>query len=301
MLTRIPGVVMAAVLSWPVLLSSGPAQSAGSGAGDDACIREATVTARLGEMLPENAPVDQIRQRLISRLMAEAVRQGVGAEIRSRMESASQQMNDSFSETLQDRVMEKVQGRVLSYEVTSESQAGGDDGRTLTMEIVAKVCVPDLADIPEIIAIGPVSDLDGAPMDVPRALVASAVPDHPRLILADAGPAQTYHDIRIHGRLEGARTEPVDNTRKKETLARYLAPAQLAAIPDKALRTTVTVMLTATFAGEGRALTETVQRHRDSPLDAETAPVRRALIESATEEAAAGLFEKIVNTLEEGN
>jgi hypothetical protein len=251
------------------------------------------------DFLSDNADYQAVRDKLLRGLLLEATRQAVGTVVRGRTSFVSEQVNDTFSEKLLDQMVEKVQGRITSYHVDKEETLAieGSTERILQMEVSATVCVPDPNSIPEVVAVGSVTDEKGDALAERKAFLEGAMPDSPRVVVADGDPNVVYHDGLLKGRVVLARAEVVDNRQKKALLAQYLAKGAVNQVADQVLQVTVTSAADLVRTLDGEVTTATVTYRKDLAVGADPAPLINRLIDESLAEAAQRVMTNFANSL----
>jgi hypothetical protein len=239
------------------------------------------------DFLSDNADYQAVRDKLLRGLLLEATRQAVGTVVRGRTSFVSEQVNDTFSEKLLDQMVEKVQGRITSYHVDKEETLAieGSTERILQMEVSATVCVPDPNSIPEVVAVGSVTDEKGDALAERKAFLEGAMPDSPRVVVADGDPNVVYHDGLLKGRVVLA------------LLAQYLAKGAVNQVADQVLQVTVTSAADLVRTLDGEVTTATVTYRKDLAVGADPAPLINRLIDESLAEAAQRVMTNFANSL----
>ncbi len=259
------------------------------------CARTSPATVSMRDLLPDPGQYGVVREKIVGMALAEAVREAVGAVVKSRTTVTTLLSGDTMTDSMKELLAQKSGGRIQSYKVKGEAvESGSDPGeRFLRLDIDAVVCVPDLHTIPTIVAVGSFTGLDGRELAALRPLVMAALPDSTSLVLADGSAKESYHDVLVTGRLVKADSAVVDNTEKIRLVTQMAGAAVAARIPPVARHVTVIVAVEASDPGSGETLVETSEQSRNIPPNANDASVIDELSRDAAKTAAAQLFAKL--------
>lgn len=154
--------------------------------------------------------------------LREAVQRAVGFEIRSLTSIRSKLENERYEEAVREIAFQRIQGLVQSYDVIDEQRRPTPGGRQeIVLKIAARVCIPDVRDLPVIVAIGAFTSGTGGE-DPQLAAVAQAALPAERILVSAKAPGAGYSDVVVTGRLSGPELIHDDRSAAKGALEGYI-------------------------------------------------------------------------------
>jgi hypothetical protein len=265
-------------------------------AADCSVTRQVETSVR--EPVPDSAQYGAVRGKAEKAALGAALREGVGAVIKSRTHVSLEQLDDAVTERLLDLTLARSEGRVAAYRVTEEvlEQAGED--RFLRLSIQATVCAPVEQAIPAILQVASVQDPYGEMREDLRPILVSALPAALPLVIVDDSSGRYYHDLVVTGRILSAGSVVVDNSERINLVARVSGPQVAALIPRTARRVTVVGHVQATDPMSRESRGETVELHRNLTPTTDDSQTIEQLIREALAGAAGKLYHRLASEQE---
>lgn len=259
------------------------------------CRETRDVRTTVKQALANPSDYSGARDRASRAALVAAVNEAVGAQVKSRLQVTTLQVDDNVTDRMTELMVSKTAGRVASSRVVEETLEGGEGLRLLRLTIEATVCVPALTELPAVLVAGSVTAADGTARDDLRPLLLGAASELDRLVMVDAPAGTSYHDFLITARVVEAGSAIIDNSERINLVARMAGPAAASRIPRQARRVVVVVAIQATEPGGREAVTETLELHRNIPPDADDAPIIGELIREGLTDAAKKLYTRLVD------
>ena len=179
------------------------------------CKEIKTIVVEGKEFVEKGSKYQDIKQDVTNQCLIDAVKQALGANIRSNIDMSSTVIDDTYSDKLKELTTEKVQGYVDSYKIIKEDIESKETINLLYLQIEAKVCVPDKEQLQEIVLIGDILFPDGKKSEPGKQYMHGAFPKNDKYILISGDPENTYYDILITGKLIGSTIQVIENTSGK--------------------------------------------------------------------------------------
>lgn len=234
--------------------------------------RKVQVTGR--EFINAGDSYSKVKQALVNELLMDAVRQGVGIEIRKRTSSSMTLADNRLSEEFKELNIEKARGYISEYAIAQEKVVE-EGGRSLLIVVIdAEVRVPKNRIMREVVAIGDITwpAQNNAVLKQAGDLVATAYFDNPRFDLIKGDPEKEYHDWVMTGKLVG--TSSRNTTSRGRAIGNSFMQGLLvngrpvAKVDERVVRVSATVYMQAENAMDKTVLSDTTTEERDFPVTA---------------------------------
>jgi len=244
-----------------------------------------------------------IKNRLIEQLLADAVTQTIGLEIRRHSKLTIETHNEIGAEGLKDGFKEistdKAKGYIKSYHIERESFGKVGDLTVLELSLIVDVCIPKFHNLREIIIIGTFesenSDLEGV-----EELVSSVFLDNDKYELVKGNPENTYHDWLITGKLLSA-TATCKKSFGRSILSAFAGMVQVnrkrLSVDPHVIQATVISYMQAKNIIDNRIISNTVTLTKNFPVSLSEKAIANnidMLIMESFKEASVALFEKLI-------
>lgn len=251
------------------------------------------VETSVREPVPDLSQYGAVRGKAEKAALGAAVREGVGAVIKSRTQVSLEQLDDAVTERMLDLVLARSEGRVSAYRVTEETLEDVGDSRFLRLAVEATVCVPSADAIPAVLQVAGVQGPSGEARDDLRPILVSALSDSLPLVVLNDSSGRFYHDLVVSGRVVTAGSAIVDNTERINLVTRMSGPQVAALIPRTARRVTVVGHVEAIDPMSRESRGETVELHRNLTPTADDSQTIEELIREALASAAGKLYNRL--------
>jgi len=244
-----------------------------------------------------------IKNRLIEQLLADAVTQTIGLEIRRHSRLTIETRNEIGAEGLKDGFKEistdKAKGYIKSYRIEAESFGKVDDLPILELSLIVDVCIPKFHNLREIIIIGTFesksSDLEGV-----KELVSSVFFDNDKYELVKGNPENTYHDWLITGKLLSA-TATCEKSFGRSILGAFAGMVEVnrkrLSVDPHVIKVTVISYMQAKNTIDNRIISNTLTLTKNFPVSLSKKAIENnidILIMESFKEASVALFEKLI-------
>jgi hypothetical protein len=262
------------------------------------CSLTQQIEINVREPVSEMSQYGVVRGNAEKAALSAAIREGVGAVIRSRTQVSLEQLDDAVTERLLDLTLARSEGRVSAFRVTEEVLEQEGEHRFLRLSIEATVCAPSEQAIPAILQVASVQGPYGEVREDLRPILVSALPAALPLVIVDDSSGRYYHDLVVTGRILSARSVVVDNSERINLVTRVSGPQVAALIPRTARRVTVVGHVQATDPMSRESRGETVELHRNLTATADDSQAIEELIRETLAGAAGKLYHRVASEQE---